>query len=314
VDEKRMNIGFVLPANKKKMNTRFFYQLEMDEMKRRGHQITELPVNLFTYPNLYKKKFIRDIDFVIAHYPQMGIYANYLNKPFGTIYHGPTDALKPVFEDLDTMNNCKWIACECFYNESMLRNWGIKKDLKYWVPVVDTELFKKKKDKVGDKVICGSRLIRMKGIHHAIGAYDGIWCYGDSNDTSYVNYLMGLSGNTHFTGKLSHIELRDLLEDGWLYLFPSTECTKENQQSKTDGIPTVIQEALAMGLQVIASPIGGIPEIKHIHLCEPEVDKLKEAIANIPRELNKNGMDYIHNEFNPKVCVDRMLKDIEDYL
>lgn len=309
-----MNIGFILPSNEKKMDTRHFYKLEMEEMKKRGHTISELPITLFNYPNLKMRKYIRDIDFVIAHYPQMGIYANILNKPFGVIYHGPTESLRETFEAIDSMDNCKWIASECKYNEDMLLSWKIKKDLKYWVPVVNTNLFTRKSELIGDKVICGSRLIRMKGIHHAIKSYDGIWCFGDSQDILYIDYLKSLSTKTNFTGHLSHHKLRDLFEDGWLYLFPSTLCTKENPQNKTDGIPTVIQEALAMGLQVIASPIGGISEIKHIHLCEPDDIKIKEMIDSIPKELNKKGMDYIHNEFNPKICVDRMLKDIMDYL
>lgn len=308
-----MNIGFILPNNLNKIGTRHFYLLEINEMIKQGHTITPIPVNTFNYPTPGNKGIFKKIDFVIAHYPQMGIYADRLGKPFGTIYHGPTESLKSVFEELNKMDNCKWIGYECDYNKKMLEDWNIKKDLTYWIPVVDTSLFIRK-EPLGDRVLCGSRHIRMKGIDVAIKAYDDIWCFGDGDDKEYTELLHSISKNTHFTGRLKHDGLKELFEKGWLYLFPSTTSFKTTTINKTDGIPTVIQEALAMGLQVIASPIGGVPEIKHIHLCEPNVEKIKDMIDKVPKKLNEEGMKYIHEGFNPKICVNKMLKDIEDYL
>jgi glycosyltransferase involved in cell wall biosynthesis len=61
---------------------------------------------------------------------------------------------------------------------------------------------------------------------------------------------MGLKDRTQWTGMLSHGEVARLMRDSHLLCLPSF----------TEGSPNVIKEAMATGIPVVASRVGGIPE------------------------------------------------------
>ena len=64
-------------------------------------------------------------------------------------------------------------------------------------------------------------------------------------------HSQGLSERVHFAGSLPHASLPGLMRDADLLVLPSYR----------EGVPNVILEAMASGLPVVATEVGGIPEI-----------------------------------------------------
>lgn len=62
---------------------------------------------------------------------------------------------------------------------------------------------------------------------------------------------LGLEEQVHFHGRLPHDEVAALVRDSRALVLPSY----------TEGIPNVIMEALACGIPVVATRVGGIPEV-----------------------------------------------------
>jgi len=75
---------------------------------------------------------------------------------------------------------------------------------------------------------------------------------------------LGIGDGVIFTGKLSTSEARDIIKDCFVFVLPSL----------SEGLPRVIIEAMALRKPIIASRVGGIPEIVHEgetgFLIEPE--------------------------------------------
>ncbi len=66
---------------------------------------------------------------------------------------------------------------------------------------------------------------------------------------------LGVGGRVHFAGFLEQPALRDLLTSAQFFLHPS-----ESVNGDTEGIPNGLLEAMAMGLPVVTTRHGGIPE------------------------------------------------------
>jgi glycosyltransferase involved in cell wall biosynthesis len=73
---------------------------------------------------------------------------------------------------------------------------------------------------------------------------------------------LGIKWRVHFTGLLgSPAEVRHFLEESDMFVFPTL----------AEGLPRGILEAMALGMVVVSSPVGGIPEIiNREYLVDPE--------------------------------------------
>ena len=62
---------------------------------------------------------------------------------------------------------------------------------------------------------------------------------------------LGLSRSVKFVGHVPPIRLRQILDDSWCLALPS----------RTEGLPWVVLEAMGRGRPVVASAVGGLPEV-----------------------------------------------------
>ncbi|KAF1844363.1 glycosyltransferase family 4 protein [Cucurbitaria berberidis CBS 394.84] len=92
-------------------------------------------------------------------------------------------------------------------------------------------------------------------------------------------------------GPVRHEEVRDVMVRGHIYLCPSL----------TEAFGTVIVEAASCGLYVVATRVGGIPEVLPPHMTEfaaPEEDELVEATGRAIAKLRagKVRTELFHNQ------------------
>lgn len=104
-------------------------------------------------------------------------------------------------------------------------------------------------------------LRKLKGIHHLIHAHAvlskrfpnlQLWIVGDGPERHRLEQEAELAGskeNVFFTGHRS--DIRELMKSADLFVLPTL----------FDALPTVVIEAMAVGLPIVASRTGGIPEM-----------------------------------------------------
>lgn len=297
-----MNIGFCLQGFPVKSQT--WIPLEMKELERRGHHIDvidiEKPLN---------HKVIKNCDFILCHFSYQGIHARRWGIPYGILPHA-YDIWKDQGQALKHATNsrsCKFVGCDTGFHRMKFEEWGIDKPL-YDCPVCcGTDFFKKKKKTLGDRIIAGGRNTEKKGLKYAMG-FQNIYLYGGRNEE-----LITSNPSAKFLGWLQKAEYRDLMDDSWLYVSPNVLA----KNGDMDGQCTTIKEALLMELQVLTTNIAGNREYKFTHFSTSE-DILKGVNGNgykkIEKKLNKEGREYVLKTFSPKICIDKYLKAIEDFI
>jgi len=118
---------------------------------------------------------------------------------------------------------------------------------------------------------------------------------------------LNLAGHVTFVGWLSSDKRDELLANSHIFLLPSYN----------EALPMALLEAMAWGLPVITSPVGGIPEIVTSHqnglLVTPgDIQQLTEAIKslienhNLRKTLGNNARSSILS-FDVKVYCDNLL-------
>ena len=107
-----------------------------------------------------------------------------------------------------------------------------------------------------------------------------------------------------FAGKMSQQEVKDVMKDCYVFVLPSL----------SEGLPRVLLEAMALSKPVIASRVGGIPEIVkdgvNGFLIEPKdemvlIDRLVMLLENesLARKLGKEGRKFVESNFSNKKYV-----------
>lgn len=297
-----MNIGYVLQGYPVLSQT--WVQLEVKELQSRGYNISIIDTTKNIVENL---KISKEQDFLICHFVFQGEYIKRFGVPFGVIAHAFDiwpDNGDTLVNKVVNSNTCKFVGAISEFHRSKYKDWGIKIPILDTPVCCDTEYFHKTKPDLGDKIIAGGRDKEKKGLVFAIEGFPDIYVYGKTGPCKkikpYANYL----------GWISKDEYRDLMDDSWLYVSPNTIA----RTGDMDGQPTTIKEAMLMELQVLTTPIAATPELKYIHTT-----KLKDIMGGrkgkvfntIPKERNTKGRDFIKKNFNPQVCVDKILAAIE---
>ncbi|MBN1982136.1 MAG: glycosyltransferase [Chitinivibrionales bacterium] len=154
-----------------------------------------------------------------------------------------------------------------------------------------------------------SRLYPVKGIDRLLAAFQTVArqrsnvqmiIAGSGPQQSQLEQLRdsyGLSGCVRFVGHIEAVEALLAITD--IFCHPSGG----------DGLPNSVMEAMAMGCAVVATAVGGIPEIIHQRetglLVPPhETQALSEAIITLIDDINlraavgREAKRFIHQEFN----------------
>lgn len=285
-----------------------WYYLEQEELKRRGHEIYEF--NLRYKPPERDK--IKELDIIHIHFAQVADHFKRLGKPFiisphaHDIWRDEGATLKRASQH----NNCVAVSYQSFYHKRKFEEWGIEKPLVYLPMCCRTELFKRDEFRY-NRVLAGGRLIPKKGLDRIVDKIHNLTVFGDGplrESLEAQARRWSKDSGTQFTGWLDGQELKDLMEESWLFLNPSIV----TNDGDSDGLPNTIKEAMLMRMHVISTPVAGIPELENITLLS-DWSNIWEIIEDMPKQWNWKGDKEIRGIYNPKSCVDRLLKGIEEY-
>jgi glycosyltransferase involved in cell wall biosynthesis len=150
------------------------------------------------------------------------------------------------------------------------------------------------------RIVSVGRLIEKKGWRYLIEACAllrenglGFDCriVGDGPDKEALQYLidqLGLNDWVHLIGSRSQSEIINILAESSLFVLPAVR----DQKGDSDNLPTVLIEALASSLPVVATEVAGIPEIVEEEtngLLVPEKDskQLASAIERLGRDPSR---------------------------
>jgi len=119
----------------------------------------------------------------------------------------------------------------------------------------------------------------------------------------------GLDGHIQFAGRVAHEEIPAYLRQADLFVLPSL----------SEGLPLVLVEAMSAGIPVIASQVGGIPDVvvaegeerngRLVPAADPEA--LAGAILEMfrhpeeARQMGLNGRARVEKYFNWSVICDQ---------
>src|SRR3989344_3129301 len=186
-----------------------------------------------------------------------------------------------------------------------LAQWAVKEGATCPVEVVpnggDLEKFKIQNSnvKIANQnskftIITASRLVHKNGIDiliHAVSKLQTsnfqLQILGAGPEEARLKKLaadLKIADRIEFLGNISQEELPKYLSESDIFVRPS----------RSEGLGTAFLEAMAAGLPIIGTPVGGIPDFLHPHLTSPlkgEKNAEKSGIIPLPRgEGEPNGL------------------------
>jgi glycosyltransferase involved in cell wall biosynthesis len=299
------NIGYVLYDYPVKSET--WIPLEIEELVMRGYNVK---VHRLQYPYVD----ISDCDFVLSHFAHIALEASKFGKPFGFVAHAWdiwTDNGKK-FKQVIKSPNCKFVGYISEYHKKKFLEWGVPKEkLMFWGASVDVDRLERKYT-MGGKIICGGRFIEKKGLDIAIKAVPNITVFGDGE---LAPKLKAISTKAQFVGWLERDEMKKLMEKSYLLIAPS----RVARNGDTEGISTLVLEALCMGLQVITTKVAGHGDLEQfgdrVHFVEiDDVDAIRELVYSLPHSYSALPKHIIEQTRSPKAIVDNIERKIQEVM
>ena len=154
------------------------------------------------------------------------------------------------------------------------------------------------------RVIFTGGLIEKKGVHTIVEIANRVpntqfQLIGDSSDESSQARLLrhirelGLQDRVQVSGPVKNCEVVKRLAENDVFIFPS--------KLKYEGFPTSMAEAMAVGLPVMASPVGAIPEMINVpeggFLADPDdVDAYVKMLKRLRDEPSLRQSMGQHNK------------------
>ncbi|MFH1423741.1 MAG: glycosyltransferase, partial [Candidatus Nealsonbacteria bacterium] len=125
----------------------------------------------------------------------------------------------------------------------------------------------------------------------------------------FPGFKLSLVGEGLAEGKLSLAEVRDRMKNCYCLVLPSI----------TEGLPRVILEAMALQKPVIASNVGGIPDLVKDGVngflfeagnVEQLAQKLRTLLSNkeMAIEMGKRGRELIQSQFSNEKYISNYLR------
>ena len=269
-------------------------------------------------------------DSSIAHfvnsytYPRYSYIVKYFNKKNIVSFRGFDIVVRPLIDDtwkLELKELFKNATCLHFVSDYLMneaKSLGAPPEkCKVIYPGVDVSFFENSysinKKIVSDEItiISTGRLVWQKGISYALYAVKELIesginirykIVGEGADLTSLKFIiedLGIKKNVELVGQKSPQEVKELLKRADIYLHPSV----------TEAISVAIMEAMAMKLPVIASNVGGIPELVEdgksgILVEAADATAIADAVVRLindtdyRRELGKRGRIIIEKKFS----------------
>jgi len=300
-----MNIGYYLYDYPLASET--WIPLEIEELVMRGH-------NVKVFRQQFPKIDLSDCDFILSHFAHIALKASELNKPFGFVAHAWdiwTDNGEK-FREVIAKPNCKFVGYISSFHKKKFIEWGCPEEkLIFWGASVDVDRMRRYRT-MGDKVICGGRFVDKKGLDIAIKAVPNITVFGEGE---LAPKLKKISSVATFTGWLDREAMHDLMERSWLLIAPS----RVSSNGDTEGISTLVLEALCMGLQVITTKVAGHIDLEQfpgrVHFVkENDVEAVRYLANTLEHTYSLEAKAIIEKTRSSKAIVDNILDKINEVM
>ncbi len=222
------------------------------------------------------------------------------------------------------LNRVDKIIAPSLFLAKVVENWGIKKEKIVVVhnpysPVEEEKFSLPVEGKDKFIITTGGRLVPWKGVAVVMRAVKEVKksfliILGDGPERKNLETLgrdLEIKERIFFTGIIPRPELK--------YLFSKSDCFVLN--SKYEGLPHIVLEAMAAGCPVIASNLGGSPEIiRHNEnglLIEPDdetalvrcITRLRSD-GGLKKTLAVNGQRTVQQDFD----LDRLFQRVGDII
>lgn len=289
----------------------------------------------------YYTPFYRNIDLVHAHFAHNAAYtgmqiSRVLNKPFTFTAHAfeifgrqsySKDRLKILTEGAE-----KIITPSVFNKRYIINETGCTEDkIEIVRATINPGKFNEQKRLHNDerriKVVAIGRLVEKKGFEYLIKAMSkivekepttflSIVGSGElENDLINLTRNLGLTKSVNFLGAQTNERVLYELSSSDLAVLPCVVA----EDGDMDVCPLTLQEAMAMGIPVVSTTIGSIPELitdgeEGLLVAERNESALADAILKLVHDpalrenLGKKGREKILKEFNIKTQVDKLLE------
>lgn len=170
------------------------------------------------------------------------------------------------------------------------------------------------------RIACAGRLTAKKGHVHLVrtvatlrerGRDVTLDILGDGEERSTLEReiaALGLGAHVRFAGTLAHAEMIARIREGDLFALHSVTAA----DGAEEGIPNVLKEAMALGVPVVATRHGGIPELidngRTGHLCDEgdaggmadAVERWLDAPAAETRSMLEAARRCVEDEFDAR--------------
>lgn len=316
-----------------------------------GTEFYLIPAGLFFWPIAFKLAFylclFKKIDVIVAQSPLMeGFAGTILKKIFrnkeliveihGDWVEGPFLSKKRRLDFL-YRKLVPFFARVSFRNANKIRGVAeylverakkIAPEKKYFIfpTFTDLSLFLSEKDiRFEPYVLFVGYLQKVKGVEYLIEAFSKI-----ADDFSKFNLVivgsgfefeslkdlslkLGIENRVIFKGKLSLKDTQKLMKDCYCFVLPSL----------SEGLPRVIIEAMASRKPVIASNVGGIPELVKDKFngfifnsanSNNLVEKLRWLLSDseLTKKMGERGREIVSLKYSNKKYIENYLKIIDN--